>query len=674
MIGKTILHYKILEKLGEGKQKYIQLFILSFIIPLMAQQSSVYDPRETFNPSFDKYSSSVYRNADGTPGPEYWQNKADYKIDVKLNETDKSISGNEVITYTNNSPNDIDFLWLYLDQNRYKNDSRSRMAFTPNVSGEEEFNGGFNIKSVSVSKNGKLTPANYIINDTRMQIRLNTPLKQKGDRIEIHLDYSFKIRPPQGRGRSGWMNFKNGVIYDIAQWYPYMAVYDDLRGWNTLPFLGTGEFYHDYGDYDFSINVPSDQIVVASGELVNPDEVLTKKEIERLNKAKKSDKTVHIISSSEVSTSETRPLSKERLTWHFKIDNTRDVSWASSNAFVWDAAKINLPSGKPCLAHAVYPVESEGDTAWSRATEYLKNSIEIFSKNWFEYPYPNAVAVSGPVGGMEYPAIIFCWYKSTRKHLWMVINHEIGHNWFPMIVGSNEREHAWMDEGFNTFIDVLSYKDFNNGEYEPKRDHEFAPNGGNPAREIVPYLLNHTLPPVETFADNISLRYLHPLEYFKAAFGLVLLRDYVIGADRFDYAFKKYIKNWAFKHPAPYDFFRSMNNGTGENLNWFWNEWFIQNWKLDQAVKGVKYIDDDPSKGSLITIQNKDRMVMPITVEVKESNGEGGKTKLPVEIWLRNTEWEFRYSSTSKIDSVIIDPDQQLPDVDLSNNTWSEMK
>jgi hypothetical protein len=674
MIDKTILHYKICEKLGKGKQKYIQFLILTFIIPLMAQQNSVYDPRETFNSSFDKYSGSVYRNADGTPGPEYWQNKADYKIDVKLNETDKSITGNEVITYTNNSPNDLDYLWLYLDQNRFKNDSRSRKAFTPSVSGKEEFNGGFDIKSVSVSENGKLISANYLINDTRMQIRLTTPLKENGGKIEIHLDYSFKIKPPRGRGRSGWMNFKNGVIYDIAQWYPYMAVYDDLKGWNTLPFLGTGEFYHDYGDYDFSINVPSDQIVVASGELVNPDEVLTKKEIERLSKARKSDQTVHIIPSSEVGKSETKPLSKERLTWHFKINNTRDVSWASSNAFIWDAAKINLPSGKPCLAHSVYPVESEGDTAWSRATEYLKNSIEIFSKNWFEYPYPNAVAVGGPVGGMEYPAIIFCWYKSTRKRLWMVINHEIGHNWFPMIVGSNEREHAWMDEGFNTFINILSYQDFNNGEYEPKRDHEFAPNGGNPAREIVPYFLNDTLPPIETYADNISLKYLHPLEYFKTAFGLVLLKDYVIGADRFDYAFKKYIKNWAFKHPAPYDFFRSMNNGTGENLNWFWNEWFIQNWKLDQAVKSVKYVDDDPFKGSLIAIQNKDRMVMPVTVEVKESNGKVGRTKLPVEIWLRNTVWEFKYNSTSKVDSVIIDPDQQLPDVDLSNNTWSEMK
>jgi Peptidase family M1 domain len=650
-------------------QKYIQFLTLSFVIPLLAPQNSIYNPGETFNPAFDNYSSSVYRNADGTPGAEYWQNKADYKIDAALNEKDKTIIGDEVIIYTNNSPANLDFLWLYLDQNRFKSDSRSKMISPPNVSGKEVFNGGFDILKVSISENGNLKPADYIITGTRMQIRLNKPLKSKSGRIELHIKYSFQI-PPQGNGRSGWMDTKNGVIYDIAQWYPHIAVYDDLKGWNTLPFLGAGEFYYDYGDYDFSINVPSDQIVVASGELVNPDEVLTKKEIERLDEARKSNKTVEIISSSEAGKNETRPSNKDRLTWHFKINNARDVSWASSKAFIWNAAKVNLPSGKPCLAHSVYPVESEGDTAWSRATEYLKNSIEIFSNNWFEYPYPNAVAVGGPVGGMEYPAIIFCWHKATMKTLWMVINHEIGHNWFPMIVGSNEREHAWMDEGFNTFIDLLSYKDFNNGEYEPKRDHEYAPSGGNPAREIIPYFLNDTIPPVDSYADNIVSKYVHPLEYFKTAFGLVLLRDYIIGTDRFDYAFKKYIKNWAYKHPAPLDFFRCMDNGTGEKLYWFWNEWFEQTWKLDQAIKSVKYINDDPSQGSLITIQNNDRMVMPVTVEVKESNGNTGIIKMPVEIWLRNTIWEFKYNSTSKIGSVIIDPDQQLPDIDLSNNVW----
>ncbi len=649
--------------------KLLPVFLVVLVIPLFAQQNSNYDPRETFNPNFLKYTGSEFRSADGTPGPKYWKNEADYKIDVRLNDNDKSISGNEIITYTNNSPDKLNYLWLYLDQNRFGNDSRSHIIYSHKVDDKDSFNGGFKITSVSISLNDKKVSADYLINDTRMQIRLNSPLKPKGGTIKIYIDYSFEIAP-MGLGRSGWMDSKNGVIYDIAQWYPRMAVYDDIQGWNTLPFLGAGEFYLDYGNYDFTINVPSDQIVVASGELVNPNETLTKREIERINKAKKSDKTVQIISSSEIGKSETRPSANGRITWHFKINNSRDVSWASSKAFIWNAAKVNLPSGKPCLAQSVYPVESAGDTAWSRATEYLKNSIEIFSKNWFEYPYPNAVAVGGPVGGMEYPAIIFGHYKAKGKILWMLINHEIGHNWFPMIVGSNEREHAWMDEGFNTFIDLLSYREFNNGEYEPKRDGEYAPNGGNPAREIVPYTVNDSIPVIDTYADNIPRKLIHPLEYFKTAFGLVMLRNYVVGKDRFDFAFKNYIKNWAYKHPAPFDFFRCMNNGTGENLNWFWNEWFEHNWKLDQAVTQVKYVDDNPEKGSLITIQNNDKMVMPVIMEIKESNGKNGEVKLPVEIWFNDKEWTLKYSSTSKIDSVIIDPENQLPDCDLSNNKW----
>ncbi|HTR82082.1 MAG TPA: M1 family metallopeptidase [Bacteroidota bacterium] len=654
------------------EKKYFWLPVLFFITPLIAQEHSSYDPRETFDPLFDANGGSLYRSADGTPGPGYWQNKADYKIHARLNEGDASITADEVIAYTNNSPNNLDYVWLYLDQNRFRNDSRSRALSGPNLSGTEEFNGGFDIKDVSISEGGKLQPAHYLITDTRMQIRLAAALKSKGGKIQIHIRYSFKIAP-QGLGRSGWMNSKNGLVYDIAQWYPRMAVYDDIKGWNTLPFLGSGEFYLDYGDYDFSVDVPWDQIVAASGELVNPGEVLTKTEIGRLNKARKSNRTVYIISPSEIGKGEARPTAEGRDVWHYIIHNARDVSWASSRAFIWDAAKVNLPSSKPCLAHSVYPIESDGDTAWGRATEYLKNSVEIFSKHWFEYPYPNAVTVGGPVGGMEYPAIVFCWYKSTRKELWMVINHEIGHNWFPMIVGSNEREDAWMDEGFNTFIDILSFEDFNHGEYAPKRDGEYAPNGGNPAREVVPYL-SDTLPPILTYADNIPGKYVHPLEYFKTSFGLVLLRNYIVGPERFDYAFRNYIKNWAFKHPGPFDFFRCMNNAAGENLNWFWKGWFVKNWKLDQAVTNVAYVDNDPSKGSLITIQNNDKMVMPVTVEVKESNGKSGRVNLPVEIWLSHKTWKFKYHSTSAIDSVIVDPDFQLPDVDLSNNVWSKQQ
>ena len=636
-----------------------------------AQQQSHYTPRETFDPQFDLSGSSAFRNADGMPGPHYWQNESDYKIASRLDTADKAISGDVTITYTNNSPNTLEYLWLSLDQNRFKSDSRSRMTSEPDSSGTAPFNGGFDIKHVDVGTDGTMAGADYLINDTRMQIRLKTPLKSNGGKIQIHIGYSFTLAP-RGNGRSGWMNSKNGVIFDVAQWYPRMAVYDDLQGWNTLPFLGGGEFYLDYGNYDYTIDVPADLIVAGSGELMNPSEVLTKTEIERLGNARKSDKTVPIISPSEIGKPSTRPSGKGRLIWHFSMKNSRDVSWACSKGFIWDAAKVNLPSGRPCLAQAVYPIESNGDSAWSRATEYLKRSIEIFSKNWFEYPYPNAVTVGGPVGGMEYPAIVFCHYKAKRKVLWMVINHEIGHNWFPMIVGSDEREHAWMDEGFNTFIDIYSYNEFNNGEYVPKQDHEYAPDGGKPAREIIPYFLNDSLPPIDTYADNIKSEYVHPLEYFKTALGLVTLREHIVGEERFDYAFRNYIKHWAFKHPSPFDFFRSMNNGTGEDLNWFWKEWYMENWKLDQAVKNVSYIANDPAKGSLITIENLEKMVMPVTVEVKESNGKSGRITLPVEIWQQSGTWQFKYNSATTIESVTIDPEQTLPDIDLSNNVWKK--
>lgn len=655
------------------KKFYLLLSTIFFIcfLPacLPAQQETGYDPHKAFDPSFDDNPGTYYRSASGQPGPGYWQNRADYKIKALLDDKKNEVSGNVEITYTNFSPDNLQYVWLQLDQNQFKDSSRS--ALTSGVfSFRRKFEGGDNIKSVKIVLNGKTMPANYIITDTRMQIRLPEVLKAKGGKLKILIDYSFNV-PPENMGRSGYMESKNGKIFDIAQWFPRMAVYDDLVGWNNLPFLGGGEFYLDYGNYDYSVTVPWYMIVVGSGELLNPKQVLTAKEIQRLNEARSSDKTVFIRSAGEINDQSTRPVHSGDLTWHFKMDNSRDVSWAASKAFIWDAARINLPGGKKSLAMSVYPVESEGDSAWGRSTEYLKNSVEIFSKDWFVYPYPNAVNVAGPVGGMEYPGIIFCGYRAKRKVLWMVTNHEIGHNWFPMIVGSDERENAWMDEGFNTFIDVLSFKHFNNGEYYPKRDGEYAPKGGNPAREIVPYLLSKDSQPIVTYADAIKGQYVHTLEYYKTALALVTLRNYVLEKDRFDYAFKTYINRWAYKHPSPEDFFRSMNDASGEDLNWFWKGWFIKNWKLDQAVTGVKYVDGDPSKGALIRIENKDRMVMPVVVQVKESNGKTGTIKLPVEIWEKSGQFTFNYNSTSLIDTVKIDPDEKLPDIDLSNNVWT---
>lgn len=628
-----------------------------------AQSSEKYNSNETFDANFLSSPGTYYRSGSGEPGPGYWKNEADYKIDVSLDTVKKAVSGKEVITYINNSPDFLPFVWLQLDQNIFKKNSRGTKTTPIGGSryGGKSYTDGFQLKSVKIDLDGDEYNAEYIVTDTRMQIRLPRSIKPKGGKIEIEISYDFDI-PEFGADRMGYTPTKNGTIYEMAQWYPRMEVYDDIEGWNTLPYLGAGEFYLDYGNFDFKITVPWDQIVVASGKLQNPDEVLTSLERERLEKAMNSDSTIYIRKISEVGDPGTRPVKKGTLTWHFKMQNARDVSWASSNAFVWDAARVNLPDGKKTLAMSVYPVESASDSAWAKSTEFVKSTLETNSKMWFQYPYPVAVNVAGNVRGMEYPGIVFCSWKAYGGRLWGVTTHEFGHTWFPMIVGSNEREYAWMDEGFNTFINIYSTMAYDNGKYRYRRAN---------ADGIVKFMERSDIQPIMTYPDVLKMKNLGLEAYYKPALGLYMLRTYVLGPERFDYAFRKYIKDWAYKHPTPKDFFRSMNSSAGEDLDWFWKEWFYNDWLLDQAVKSVKYIKGDPAKGSIITITNNDKMVMPVKIKIKELNGNSGFVKLPVEIWQRSGTWSFKYNSTSMIDSVIIDPDKQLPDADRKNNTWN---
>lgn len=354
------------------------------------------------------------------------------------------------------------------------------------------------------------------------------------------------------------------------------------------------------------------------------------------------------------------------------MNNTRDVAFGASVAYMWDAARVNLPEGKKALAMSVYPVESAGQDAWGRSTEYLKKSIEYFSAKWFVYPYPVAVNEAGMAGGMEYPGIVFDGINDKAGELYWVTAHEIGHNWFPMIVGSDERCYAFMDEGFNTFIDVYAADEFNNGEYAPKRDGEYAPNKGNPADEIIPLLKDTTAPVIMTRADQFPEKYRHPVEYFKPAFGLVLLREVILGHDRFDYAFKKYIERWAYKHPSPDDFFRTINNEAGEDLSWFWKEWFYHNWQLDLAVQSVTYANNDYKNGVDITISNLQKMAMPCTIEVILKDGSKQNLQLPVETWLQGDTHTVHLKITGEIRSVTIDPQNLLPDSNRENNTWKE--
>jgi Peptidase family M1 domain len=462
------------------------------------------------------------------------------------------------------------------------------------------------------------------------------------------------------------LDTKNGWIYEIGQWFPRMEVYDDIQGWNTLPYLGQGEFYLEYGDIDFTVTAPSNLIVVGSGELQNPQECYTAEQMKRWATAKNSDKTVAIRSEKEVNDKNSRPQTANT-TWKFKIQNTRDVAWAASRAFVEDAARINLPSGKKSIAISVYPVESIAKNGWQRSTEMIKGSIEFNSNKWFEFPYPCATNVAGIVGGMEYPGIVFCSSGSSGSGLWAVADHEFGHTWFPMIVGSNERKYAWMDEGFNTFINDGSTEAFNKGEF--KNANFF----GDPNSSFVVKLtFSDKMDALYTTPDVIQQNNLGFAAYSKPEQMLTALREVVLGKERFDAAFREYINRWAFKHPTPWDFFHTMENVAGEDLGWFWRAWVLNTWKLDQAVKDVKYINDKPENGAKITIENLEKMPMPVTILVKETNGKEQRIDLPVEIWQRDSEWTFGVPTTSEIKEVILDPDKKLPDWNRDNNSWKK--
>lgn len=624
-----------------------------------AQTTSGYDQHQVFSPYFFQTNGNEYRSASGAPGPKYWQNRADYLIRATLNEQDTTVSGEVSVFYTNNSPDKLDFLWMQLDQNLFRPDSRG--AATTPVSGDRFdvkgfAKGGYHIESVEVTYEGKTYHVDPVITDARMQVRLQTPVKADGDKITVRVKYSFAI-PVYGADRMGRLDTKNGIVYELAQWYPRMCVYDDIESWNTLPYMGLGEFYCEYGNFDYYLTAPAGMTVVASGDLQNPAEVLTPKEISRLAEARRSDATVMIVTPDEVGQPSGQSTAKK--TWHFKMDNTRDVSWAASRAFIWDAAKVNLPSGRPTIAMSAYPVEAAGKDRYGRSTEYLKRSIELYSAKYFEYPWNSAVSVAGVALGMEYPGIIFCQSNLTNGDLWGDVTHEIGHNWFPMIVGSNERRFMWMDEGFNTFINEYSTHEFNHGEYE------------NPQRkpEMFYRMFIRDKDPLMTAPEGMSLNG-YGAYYFKTAAGLNILRSYVLDTNRFDYAFNLYVKRWAFKHPQPDDFFRTMNSATGENLNWFWKEWFFTNDKLDQAVTSVKYVSGDSTKGALITLDNLGGMALPVILKVTEAGQDPRIIKLPVDIWQRGGTWTFKYPSTGAITSVELDPDHILPDANRQNNVW----
>lgn len=605
---------------------------------------------------FLDHNGNSYRTATGKPGEDYWQNETDYVIEATLDDEAHTITGKVTLTYTNNSPQTLDFIWMHLEQNRFKADSRGTLT-TPiggnRYNGDED--GGYTITNLE-AKVKRSTSSKHIITDTRMQVFFDEPIPADGGKATVSMNFTYKI-PVEGMDRMGRLETKNGTIYAMAQWFPKAAVLDDIEGWNIEPYLGAGEFYLDYGDYDFKITAPYNHIVVASGKLQNEGDVLSATVRDRMKKAATSDETVMLVKADELNDMSLRAKQSGTLTWHFKMENTRDVSFASSKAFIWDAARINLPSGKKALAQSVYPIESDGQEAWARSTEYSKHSIENNSELWYEYPYPVAVNVAANIGGMEYPGLNFCSWKSTGAGLWGVTDHEFGHNWFPMIVGTNERRYAWMDEGFNTFINHYSTMMFNNGEY---------PSNLNQTRNAIGWYTNPNREGINTYPDVTNLRNLGMIAYAKPAQGLFMLREYILGPERFDNAFKSYIKTWAFKHPQPRDFFNHMENVAGENLAWFFKGWFYGTGNIDLAVNGVRQMQD----GFVISLSNNGDIPMPVKMKVTFADNTTKMIELPVEIWQRGNDWNYKLEGTKPVTKVELDPNKMLPDVNFSNDNW----
>ncbi|GMG87534.1 M1 family metallopeptidase [Biformimicrobium ophioploci] len=547
---------------------------------------------------------NTYRAASGAPGHEYWQQQADYDIRVSLDDSKQRITASETITYTNNSPDTLRYLWVQLDQNRFKPNSAGNLA-RPTVMDpampdtvsfrsfraemvSKDFKGGYDITKVADAR-GK--PLQHAIVDTGLRIDLPQPLKS-GDKVTFQIDWEFNIIEQKAlNGRSGWEFFERdgNYLYELAQWFPRMAAYNDVSGWQNKQFLGRGEFALEFGDYRVAIEVPADHVVASTGVLQNPEEVLTRTQRQRLEKARTAKKPVMIITKEEALENE-KSKSSDRKTWVFEAENVRDFAWASSRKFLWDAQGYKK-GGTDTMAMSFYP--EEGTPLWDKySTEAIIHTMEVYNRYSFDYPYPTSISVNGPVGGMEYPMITFngprpeideedrskrTYSRRTKYGLISVIIHEVGHNYYPMIINSDERQWTWMDEGLNTYVQYLAEQ-----EWEEK-----YPSRRGDARKIIEYMKSENQVPIMTNSESI-LQFGNNA-YGKPATALNILRESVMGRELFDFAFREYAQRWKFKRPMPADFFRTMEDASGMDLDWFWRGWFYTTDNVDISLDAVRH-------------------------------------------------------------------------------------
>lgn len=690
-----------------------------------------------------------YRSASGAPGPKYWQQKADYDMSIELNDENQSIAGSETITYHNNSPDVLKYLWLQLDQNLFAKDSNTPKTATSSVVdsvttktiagqlGLHNFDGGFKLKAVK-DASGKALP--YTINATMMRVDLPQPL-QPGGNVSFSVEWSFNIvdRNLLG-GRSGMEFFpeEGNYIYTVAQFFPRMCVYDDAVGWQNKQFLGRSEFTVPFGDYTVRITVPADHMVGATGMIQNPQDVLTPAERERFELAKKTfDKPVIIRTQAEASQLE-KTKSKEKKTWTFKAENVRDFAFASSRKFIWDAMAVKVGDKTP-LAMSYYP--KEGNPLWEKeSTIAVKNTLEVYSKFTIDYPYPQATSVHTASIGMEYPMICFnfgrpakdgSYSDRTKWGMIGVVIHEVGHNFFPMIINNDERESTWMDEGVNSFVQYLTERE----RYPSK------PKGRGDAQALVPYMKSDPslMRPLMTGGENVVK--IGDEQYGKAATALNILRETVMGPELFDKAFKEYAQRWAFKHPKPSDLFRTLEDASAVDLDWYWRGWFYTTDNCDVALDNVKWFKlrsnqtDVESKGKNvkkgdlgnasgkgegknenfnngpeyfsviptddrsysefrnkvddkailtkldnknfyeITLTNKGGLIMPVIIEWTYKDGSKEIERLPAEIWRINEKTVTKvFAKEKEVVNVVIDPMKETSDISIDDNVFPRVE
>lgn len=584
----------------------------------------------------------------GAPGPAYWQQRADYTIAATLDTAAKMIRGSVSIHYVNNSPDTLHFVWVQLDQNLYRGSSKGAALFPAESRwGVRRFEGGYSLTGIQVD--GRGIPGRF--NDTMMRLDLGTPLSPHGGSIEIGMQYSFVV-PEHGSDRMG----RDSALYEIAQWYPRMAVYDDVRGWNTDPYLGQGEFYLEYGTTDYDVTVPAGYVVAGSGVLQNPAEVLTGPEIERLDRAAHSPGVVQVITADEALAARRRAVSGLRK-WRFHADNVRDVAWAAAPDFRWDATSTN-----GVLTQALYEFPKSG-RAWESAAEQTQWAIRTYSSFWFPYPYPQATSVAGPVSGMEYPMFVMVHYGTDNPtSIFSTIDHEQGHEWFPMVIGSNERRYAWMDEGINTYQNA-----FSNERRAPGTS--AFPTYVQSWKDAVDA---GTQAPIMTPPDHIDPAALGAIGYRKPAAVLLALRDNVIGRDAMDRAMREYAHRWEFKHPTPADFFRTIENVSGEDLSWFWNAFFYGTDVLDIAIDGVSTRQENGRTIAIVSLRRATSVPFPVTMRLKFDDRSTRDVRLPVEIWAHGDRYTAEIPINRQLVGVRLWPDPTVPDWNEANDVWGD--